>query len=65
MQYQEFAQLTPNNTVYKLIGPVLIRSSSSSAEKFTSSLRPPLTTGCANIELPAIRKRVEGQQPTA
>ncbi|KZP10511.1 hypothetical protein FIBSPDRAFT_838340 [Athelia psychrophila] len=24
MQYQEFAQLTPNNTVYKLIGPVLV-----------------------------------------
>lgn len=29
---QEFAQLTPNNTVYKLIGPVLVQQDQAEAK---------------------------------
>jgi prefoldin beta subunit len=29
---QEFAQLTPNNTVYKLIGPVLVQQDQADAK---------------------------------
>lgn len=31
-RFQEFAQLTPNNTVYKLIGPVLVQQDQADAK---------------------------------
>lgn len=68
---QEFAQLTPNNTVYKLVGPVLVSQDHAEAKSTVDKrldfirgdmyVHTPTSRGCRRFSFRRLRKRVEAQ----